>query len=311
MTGLGVSLMTAEFDDPRSLVDLGGELEDAGLDHLFVTESRNDALTLLAALAVRTSRATIGSAIAVIYHRHPYILAAAAAQIDRLAGGRMLLGIGTGHRAGIERLLHLEWGNASARLRAYLAALRACLDATGPINHQDDRFPIGAISLFYPPRRRLPVVLAALTAGTVRLAGQLGDGIITSLATVGQIRRFRALLESSAREAGRDPSSLRVLSVVHVCLRPSRAEAREVARHGLGYARLPFYQRQFAREGLPQFEGPAPDEVLDAVAICGPLDYARERLAALREAGVDVLLLAPVASEPDRVAAYRHFTQLV
>jgi hypothetical protein len=79
----------------------------------------------------------------------------------------------------------------------------------------------------------------------------------------------------------------------------------------LGYARLPFYQRQFAREGLPQFEGPAPDEVLDAVAICGPIDYARERLAALREAGVDIPLLAPVASEPNRAEAYRRFTQLV
>ncbi|MCS6800584.1 MAG: LLM class flavin-dependent oxidoreductase [Chloroflexota bacterium] len=311
MPSLGVSLLTAEFDDPRSLVDLGVELEAAGVDHLFVTESRNDVLTLLAALAVRTRRAAIGSAIAVIFHRHPYILAAAAAQIDRLSGERLVLGIGTGHRVAVEGLLHLEWGDASARLRDTLAALRASLDAAGPINHRNPHFQIGALSLFYPPRRRVPIALAALTAGTVRLAGLHGDGIITSLATIDQVRRFRSLLERSARDAGRDPAHLRVYSVIHVCLRADRAEAREVARHGLGYARLPFYQRQFARAGLPQFTGPVPDEVLDAVAICGPPDYARERLAAWREAGVDVPLLAPCSSEPDRAEAYRSFVQLM
>lgn len=311
MPSLGVSLMTAEFNEPLALVELAVELEAAGLDHLFVTESRNEVLTLLAALAVRTRRATIGSAIAVIYHRHPYILAAAAAQIDRIAGERLVLGIGTGHRAGVEHLLNIEWGNAPARLRDYLGAVRASLDANGPINHRNDHFAIGPISLFYPPRRRLPLALAALTDGTVRLAGRQADGIITSLATLDQIRRFRSLLHASAEAAGRDPAALRIYSVIHVCLRPNRDEARAVARRGLGYARLPFYQREFAREGLPQFAGDVPDPVLDAVTICGPLDYARERLYAFREAGVDVPLLAPVSSEADRPAAYRSFAQLV
>jgi alkanesulfonate monooxygenase SsuD/methylene tetrahydromethanopterin reductase-like flavin-dependent oxidoreductase (luciferase family) len=310
MASLGVSLMTAEFSDPLALLDLGAELEAAGLDHLFVTESRNDVLTLLAALATRTRRATIGSAIAVLYHRHPYTLAAAAAQIDRISGERLVLGIGTGHRASVERLLHLEWGDAPKRLRDYLAALRACLDADGPIEHQSDHYAIGPMTLFYPPRRRLPIVLAALTDGTVRLAGRGGDGIITSLATTAQIRRFRATLEAAAVAHGRDPAALRVFAVVHVCLRPSRAEARALARHGLGYARLPFYQQQFVREGLPSFDGPVPDAVLDAVAICGPVAYARERLAELRDAGVDVPLLAPFSSEPDRLDAYRSFAQL-
>ncbi len=86
---------------------------------------------------------TIGSAIAVSYHRHPYTLAAAAAQIDRLSGERLVLGIGTGHRAGVETLLHIDWGDAPARLRDYLAAVRACLDADGPIEHRNDHFHIG------------------------------------------------------------------------------------------------------------------------------------------------------------------------
>lgn len=75
--------------------------ETAGFHSLWAGDApfarpRFEPLTLLSAVAARTRRATIGTAILLPALRHPLLLAHAAATLDRVAGGRLVLGVGAG-----------------------------------------------------------------------------------------------------------------------------------------------------------------------------------------------------------------------
>ncbi|MFN8535524.1 MAG: LLM class flavin-dependent oxidoreductase [Dehalococcoidia bacterium] len=311
MERTGVTIMAHYFGRATEVIDLGAELDQAGVPEIFVTESVNEAPTTLTALALRTSRATIGSAIAIIFLRHPHTLATAAATIDELAGGRLVLGIGTGHPGMIRDKFGLSLDQPLQQMREYLACLRGGMDASRDRNDVGgEHFQIRGSRINWAAERRIPIVLAALSDGMVRLAATEGDGIMTSLAPVEQIARFRRLLDESAAAAGRAPAEIRLYTVVHVCLRPTRDEARAVVREGIGYSSSPFYQRELERAGYAAPGGRPDDRTIDAITIAGPEEYARERLAELWALGA-IPLLAPVGGEPDIAAAYRSFVPLI
>src|SRR5687767_9849294 len=78
-------------------VTLSQEAEAAGFDAIWATEFNNhDVYTWMTAMGLATSRIGIGSGIAYAFARPPVLVAAAAADVDEVTGGRVLLGLGTG-----------------------------------------------------------------------------------------------------------------------------------------------------------------------------------------------------------------------
>jgi alkanesulfonate monooxygenase SsuD/methylene tetrahydromethanopterin reductase-like flavin-dependent oxidoreductase (luciferase family) len=118
------------------------------------------------------------------------------------------------------------------------------------------------------------------------------------------------VLDEAALATGRHPAAIRILAVMHTVIRPSREEARSVMREGLRYTGMPFYQREYEREGLSAPGGIPDDPTIDAISIAGPADYAREQIALWHDAGVDLLLLADTYNEPDPEGAYLGFAEL-
>jgi len=101
-----------ESSDPRVLVELAQEAEQSGWNGFFLTdalmyhadghEPATDTFVGLAAIASRTSRIRIGSAIAVLPRRLPWQVAREAAAIDQLSNGRLILGVGIGGETEVE-----------------------------------------------------------------------------------------------------------------------------------------------------------------------------------------------------------------
>ena len=97
-----------ESSDPRVLVDLAQEAEQSGWNGFFLTdalmyhadghEPATDTFVGLTAIASRTSRIHIGSAIAVLPRRLPWQVAREAAAIDQLSNGRLILGVALAER---------------------------------------------------------------------------------------------------------------------------------------------------------------------------------------------------------------------
>src|SRR5438876_8964293 len=83
----------------RDLLRLGQNAEELGFDSYWVQDhpmGGPDCWTSLAALASTTERLRLGSIVSCVYYRSPALLARQAADVDRLSGGRLVLGVGFG-----------------------------------------------------------------------------------------------------------------------------------------------------------------------------------------------------------------------
>src|SRR5260370_5357610 len=97
--------------------------------------------SLLAAMAVDTSRAQIGAIVSAIAYRNPDLLADMARTVDHLSGGRLILGIGAGNAERDHTAYGYPWNPPGARLRDLRAGLDRNKPRPGPLNPPPPRTP--------------------------------------------------------------------------------------------------------------------------------------------------------------------------
>src|SRR5262245_38715457 len=105
-------------DDPRELARHARRLEDAGVDYLWTGQAYSaDAVSTLGFLAAVTDRAQLGSGILPLYSRTPSLLAMTAVGLDRLSGGRFVLGLGASGPQVVEGFHGVAYDRPLARTR--------------------------------------------------------------------------------------------------------------------------------------------------------------------------------------------------
>lgn len=121
----------ADGQDPRALVELARRAEDLGLDSVWVGDTLLrpvvEPLTTLAAVAAVTSRVGLGTATLLPAFRRPVQAAHTIAALDRLSGGRLVLGVGAGFPNRSEReylMSEVPWERRFARLDETVALWR-------------------------------------------------------------------------------------------------------------------------------------------------------------------------------------------
>ncbi len=110
-----------------------------------------DALTLYAVAGTTTSRITFGTSVVPTYSRHPLVLAWGALTTQAATGGRLILGIGSSHRALVEGALGFDYERPAAYLREYVSVLRRLL-AGERFEHQGQFIRVDTTTVFGPAR---------------------------------------------------------------------------------------------------------------------------------------------------------------
>jgi alkanesulfonate monooxygenase SsuD/methylene tetrahydromethanopterin reductase-like flavin-dependent oxidoreductase (luciferase family) len=269
------------------------EAEDAEFDAIFTTEVNNDALATAQLMGTATRHIQVGTWVANIYLRHPYVCAQGAALIADVTEGRFILGLGVSHQP-VNQALAIDMSHPAIALRRYVTAVRAWLRGEGPTTHLPQR----------PAPYTVPLYVAALTSPVVELGGELADGVMPFLwpaARVQQSQTWAARGRAKAEMLGPLTMTLGLPTFLGDDLQAMRAAARQ----NLGlFTTFPFFQRLFRASGfaeeaarMEQGAGPAAlsDRLLDAVCLLGPMARCREQLAAFRAAGVDIPILLPPA----------------
>jgi len=289
---------------PRDIVAWGRRAEDLGYEAVFIPESFNDSLAYAEAVALATRRLKVGTAITNVYLRHPTLLAQQAAAVQEFSGGRLLLGIGVGHRA-VNAPLGIDMGDPLAKIRDVVGVLRTAW-AKGP--HQ----PRPAV----PPR----ILAAALAPRMIELAGEVADGVIFNLFPLQRYPRAMNALRRGAERAGRSADDLEVCHFTTVYLGEDRRAALQEAKRMLArYVNLPFYGNMLAASGfrreveavraawrekdVGRAEAAVGDAMAEAVTLVGEPAACRERLRAYRLAGATMAVLFPNPVGESRAAA--------
>jgi alkanesulfonate monooxygenase SsuD/methylene tetrahydromethanopterin reductase-like flavin-dependent oxidoreductase (luciferase family) len=292
------------------IVRVANRAEALGLDRVDIAEGwTHDALLLLAELAASTSRIGLGTSVISAWGRSPASMALAAAGLQRRSNGRFTLGIGAGSPPLTEGFHGIPWERPVTRLRDTLMAVRALLSG--------DRLPKPAsgarpLRLGVVPNAPVPLVLAALSESSIRLAGELADGWTPFLWARSRVQDGRALvLEGESRS--KLPTTTRVSLAVPVAIAADEERARRLAAWWLStyLTRMgPLYPRMLAqRFGMAAavhaivnaqqddrgLELPAAAEGLaHEVTLTGTYDQAEEAVGAWFAVGADsVSLLLP------------------
>jgi alkanesulfonate monooxygenase SsuD/methylene tetrahydromethanopterin reductase-like flavin-dependent oxidoreductase (luciferase family) len=190
-------LHVPNFAEPMELVDLGVTAEAAGWDGVFLWDHVfgspafavpiADPWVVLGALAARTERVRLGTAVTPVARRRPQKLAREAVTLDRLSGGRAVLGVGLGNPP--EE--HTAFGEPAdpatlaARLDEGLEVVAALWNGE-PVDHQGDHFTAQGAQFLPPPvqQPRIPVWAACVVPHTAPLArAARWDGVILAALT--------------------------------------------------------------------------------------------------------------------------------
>lgn len=311
---LALSIASHSGLPPAQVGAVAAAAEAAGFAAVFVAEGHGDALALCHPVAAATSQVMVGTAIANAALRPPVLAAKTAAQLDQASGGRFALGLGTANaimngRFGIAPFQPLRM------IEEYVAAVRAVLSGA-PAGYSGTVYRTGLVPLDSPPvRSALPVHLAALGPRMLALAGRIADGVIVNLMSPAQAGRAATIVRQAAAAAGRDPASVPVVCVVHVCLADDPEAAAAAARavvpryvlhpavpalfgEGDGTDLSPARERTLAgdRSGAADL---VPQHVADAFVASGSAAAIAARIAEYRAAGVDLPVVAPMPVGPD------------
>ena len=270
---------------------------------------------------------TTGIAVSPVMYRTPVAFAMSGGTLSQLTGGRFLMGIGSGgaYRPRSRQALGLRRLSALSMMRDYLTTVRG-LVAGEEADYQGEVVTLRGIKLDISPAPRTPVYLGALGPEMLRLAGELADGVCLNWCTPEQIAWSRERISEGAARVNRDPSEVKVVEYIRVCVDDDPDTARRAyARATMGYAlgqqvptereRRLGYRGHFERMGYVEElaaldrmrgEGASRDEVADAfptellrsVGYYGPAEGAAEAFAKLSQ-GLDVAIVRVVAARPD------------
>jgi 5,10-methylenetetrahydromethanopterin reductase len=308
------------------------EIESLGFDHLWLTDSSlhaRNCYSYLTLAATRSSRLLIGTAVTNPATRHPAITAAAAATIDEIAAGRMILGIGAGDRPllalGLKpsRLATVEAAISAIRQlwRGETVDLGAGGSSTG--GSRPGEFSLAGAHLRFPARAGIPVFISASGPKTLDLAGRIADGVILLVGlfpealdwaisrvaraadAAGRPRPHVAVFaygaiaedEAAALADARSIAAWFPQTAPHICaLAGLSSEVTAAAR--AGYTGGEFQEAAAAAQGLP-------DDFVRKVALAGNQRRAAGQIRAALDAGADSVHVFPLGR--DRMATVRAF----
>lgn len=305
---------------------LVGDVEAAGFDGLWFTESGRSAYTGCAAAALAAQHLDIGTAVALAFPRSPMVTAQLAWELADATRGRFVLGLGTQVKAHIERRYGIPFDHPGSRLREYVEALRAIFRAfqgEAPLDFHGQFWSFDLLPSTWSPGPmdypQVPIYVAAVRPWMARMAGEVADGIhvhpFHSPRYLEQVV-FPSLHEGAVA-SGRDPKEVAVVCPVMASVGDTEEEiarAREELRFRVAfYGSTRTYQGVFDVHGwagtadrlhelqragdLTGMAATITDEMLDAYTVTATWDQLADELLARYRGVADRLVTYGATSD--------------
>jgi probable F420-dependent oxidoreductase len=294
---------------------LAREAEQLGYSDAWSLEADGvDCFAPLAVVGAATSL-RLGTAIANVYTRGPATLAMCAAGVAEIAPGRFCLGIGSGSEPIVESWNGGTFARPATRVRETVQFLRRAL-AGERVVFRGETFEVDGFRLSRPPALPIPIYVAALRPGMLRVAGEVGDGAIFNWLSVDDVPKSVAVVRAAAASAGRDPASIEIAARLLINVDPpGPVSDAAVRRYVTAYLNVPVYRafqewlgRGTALEAMwsawragdrKSAVAAVPEQVMNDLIVRGSMSEIRAHVGRYLDAGIDTAFLALSTAEPD------------
>jgi alkanesulfonate monooxygenase SsuD/methylene tetrahydromethanopterin reductase-like flavin-dependent oxidoreductase (luciferase family) len=168
--------------------ELVGIAEQASYESVWLPEGLGrDSVAELIALLGAGDRITLATGIVPVFAREPTLTSAAVATAAALAPGRVILGVGIGHRDSLVAGHGIKFSRPLTRTREFTEIARRLLRGEG-VEYAGDVFNISRFRVDCKPAIPVPVYVAALRPAMLRMAGAVAEGVLLNWATPERIR---------------------------------------------------------------------------------------------------------------------------
>lgn len=296
--------MTIPFDgiplhDQREWI---AELEDLGYTDAWSAEADGtDAFTPLALSSVWAPTLRLGTAIIPAYTRGPACLAQSIGSMAQAAPGRFVVGIGSSSDVIVERWNGLPFEKPYQRVRDTVRFLRQALSGD-KVTEEYETFSVRGYRLKIVPEDSVPILVAALREGMLRLAGREGDGAIINWLSADDVAKVAPIV----RQFGEHKE---VVARIFVAPSTDAKAVRDLGRFAIAaYLNVPVYRafHEWLGRGDQLGEmweawssgdrqgalGHIPDEVVDQLIVHGSPEECRAHIQRYIDNGVTTPALA-------------------
>jgi 5,10-methylenetetrahydromethanopterin reductase len=324
------------------VVRLAKIADEAGLDGFWMAEGYHyfrhlgepsSSTSVTAALAVSTSRITLGLGIVPPYTRHPGLLAMEARTLDTLSGGgRFVIGLGAAKAAA----LHMGWTEETMRAapthRETIGLMRELL-AGKPVHHEGRLYRLDAPASTSKDLEGVPIAIGATGPKMLELGGEIADIVLLpTFTTAAFVKIARKRMAVGAAKSGRSVDAIPIGATLPFSVAEDEGEAREAVRTltatyiankvqnirndtlmqaaGLDESEARPIAETLQKEGPQAARRMVTDEIMDKVVIAGTPTQVTDKLIELSDAGLKWPLLYQVLG-PDRATAIRLVAQKV
>ncbi len=314
--------------DRKAVLRFAQMAEDLGYDSIWVPEAwAYDQFSLLTEIATVTKRLKLATGIANVFSRSPGLLAMAAATLDEISEGRVILGLGTSGKNVVENFHGVPYRKPLTRLRETVAILRTLWKGERLSPELSSLAELRHFKLeMTPVRADIPILFASLQEKAITDIGCVADGWIPTFWPYEHFEDGLAWMRAGAEEAGRDPDALELAPFMAVLPFDDVVAARSLIKPlvsfyigGMGT----YYHAMFCRYGFQENADlvrelygagdrkraavEVSDALVDAIAICGAPEHCHEQLAEWRRYGVGTALLNLPTGVPPEMT--EHFLQ--
>jgi F420-dependent oxidoreductase-like protein len=311
MLKLGIVAFWKNYDR-NAVIHSAQHAEGLGFDSIWIPEAwAYEQFQLLTELALKTTTLKLATGIANVYSRSPGLLAMSAATLDEISEGRAIIGLGTSGKLVIENFHGVPYAKPLTRLRDTIRILRALWAGQRLTPELTSLFDARHFKLeMTPARKNIPIYVASLQDKAIESIGAMADGWLPTFWPYQHLKDGLDLIAKGAHAAGRDAAAIELAPFVGVVPMDDAAMARSLIKPMVSFyigGMGTYYHAMFCRYGFQanadlvrdlynsgkrrEATAAVSDELIDAIAICGPAAYCRERLQDWHRNGVGTALI--------------------
>jgi len=184
----------------NQILDCSQILSKTSVETIWIPETWGmENFSMLSMVSQKAPKPQIGSSIINVFSRSPSSIAMGAATVDTISNGRLILGLGTSSASIVEDFHGYEFKNPVLRIKEYVEIIKLILSGK-PVNYHGKIFNLKNFTLLIkPPKKKIPIYLAAVNQKMVELTWNIGEGVIFYLRPIGEMKKTIHTMQSKRK----------------------------------------------------------------------------------------------------------------